>query len=194
MRKKKVETAVASQGVELPEKHGGKTEETPTPTATVTFTPVSDGVIDLDPTTGQFPHVHGAGAGAASGNGGVVTGKTEYHVENHVGETVVLRPGQHAVSLASQKVGSYVAEQAQKGATITVTPKRKYTKHIRVGTKQTVTPTFVDRAAIRAARIQIFVGYVDGKINFTEAAHKDDQFRNLDAVAKEIEEGTTGGK
>jgi hypothetical protein len=69
-------------------------------------------------------------------------------------------------------------------------PKRKYTKHVRINAKQTViTPTFVDRVAIRAARIQLFTDYVDGQIEFASAAQKDDKFRNLDAVAKEIEDG-----
>lgn len=87
---------------------------------------------------------------------------TEYYVPEHVGETVVLQPGQHAVKA-----------------------KRKYTKRVKtVGV--VATPTFVDRDAIRKARIQVFIEYVDGNRSFESAAGKDQGLRSLDELAAQL--------
>jgi hypothetical protein len=64
-------------------------------------------------------------------------------------------------------------------------PKRKYTK--RVKKTGAVVPTFIDRTAIRNARVQVFIDYIDGKIEFASASYKDDKFRKLDAIAAELE-------
>lgn len=103
--------------------------------------PATEGVIDLDP---QAP----------------IQAKTEYRVPNHVGETVVLQPGQKA--------------------------KRKYTKRAKKTAGVTVTPTFIDRAAIRAARIQAFTDYVDGIKEFNAASDTDTKLRQLDNLAAEL--------
>jgi hypothetical protein len=121
--------------------------------AVVNNAPV-EGVIDLD--SEVVPH--GAGAGAPNGDGGV-SATTEFHVQEHVGETVVLQPGQKA--------------------------KRKYTKRAKK-TDAVVTPTFVDLSAIRTARIQTFIDYVDHKITFEQAGVKDDRLRGLYDLGKEV--------
>jgi hypothetical protein len=111
-----------------------------------------EGVIDLDSEpsqslpmeTGQLPNL-----------------KTEFHVQEHVGETVVLQPGQKA--------------------------KRKYTRRAKK-TESRVVPvqSFVDTSAIRSARIQAFIDYVDGNKTFDEVAAYDDHLRKLLETAAEI--------
>jgi len=135
MGKKKTVTETPEQGVTLEPKHH------PTPKATVattsvsqTVAPVTDGVIDLDPET-----------------------KTEFHVQEHVGETVVLQPGQKA--------------------------KRKYTKRAK---KVVVTPTFIDAQGILTARVDGFTSYATGKITFEQFSARDDKFRQLAELAAEI--------
>jgi hypothetical protein len=51
MRKKKAEPAVASQGVELPGKHGADVPAAAPTTVSATVAPATEGVIDLDPAT-----------------------------------------------------------------------------------------------------------------------------------------------
>jgi hypothetical protein len=63
--------------------------------------------------------------------------------------------------------------------------KRKYTKRTKK-TTEAITPTFVDRDAIRKARIQIFINYIDGLVAFDEASKRDDKFRQFDALAAEL--------
>jgi hypothetical protein len=143
MKTKKSATETPEQGVTLePKHHAAPARQTgPVAVATTsvsqTLSPVTDGVIDLDPET-----------------------KTEFHVQEHVGETVVLQPGQKA--------------------------KRKYTKRAKKATTVTVTPTFVNLDGVRAARIQAFTAYVDGKDEFEHAIALDDQLKKLEEIGKEI--------
>lgn len=64
--------------------------------------------------------------------------------------------------------------------------KRKYTRRKKANSGATFTPTFVDLDAIRAARIQAFTAYVDGKDEFDRAAALDDQLKKLHDLGKEI--------
>lgn len=144
MKTKKATTETPEQGVTLEPKHHATSARQTGPVAVATtsvsqtLSPVTDGVIDLDPET-----------------------KTEYHVPEHVGETVVLQPGQKA--------------------------KRKYTKrNTRVGKGVTVAPSYIDRSAIRNARIQAFTDYIDGTKDFESANAIDSKLRQLDELAAQI--------
>lgn len=64
--------------------------------------------------------------------------------------------------------------------------KRKYTKRAKKTAGVVVTPTFVDRDAIRTARIQVFIEYVDGNRSFESAAAKDQSLLTLDTMAQQL--------
>ncbi len=66
-------------------------------------------------------------------------------------------------------------------------PKRKYTRR-NAKKAQSLAPaqSFVDTSAIRSARVQAFIDYVDGNKTFDEVAAYDDHLKKLLETAAEI--------
>lgn len=94
--------------------------------------------------------------------GVVVAGPAvEFHVtDNLTGKTSVIQPEQK--------------------------PKRKYTKRKKANSGATFTPTFIDRAEIKAARLALFAEYIDGIRTFESAKAKDQLLLSLDTMAQQI--------
>jgi hypothetical protein len=141
----------------------------------------------------------GAGAGAASGNGGVeLPGK-------HGSEPSILKVAAHIASLSPaiiEAAGEGVIDLDPERPTMVPTDqttnpaernvlqpsqkaKRKYTKRAKT-TSTAVTPTFIDRDGLRDARIKVFTDYIDGKCEFSRAAEVDQQLRELDKMAETL--------
>jgi hypothetical protein len=63
--------------------------------------------------------------------------------------------------------------------------RRKYTRRAKK-TGVVVTPLFIDRDGIRAARIKAFTDYIDGNSDFTRASALDSQLKELDKMAAAV--------
>ena len=167
MRRKKNEVTIGEandQGVTLTPKHGGAPTKAQialaTPSIPVAQADGDDGLIDMDPVHAQFTKPTASIEDGPSPFVRTECTVVEYRTPEHVGETVVLAEGQKA--------------------------KRKYTKRKKANSGANATPSFANPAAIREARIQGFVDYVNGKQTFNEASEQDDKFRKLQELVDEL--------